>query len=35
LSVRERPAPDNIADTYLEVLNGRAPPEVGYILVMS
>ena len=29
LSVRERPAPD------FEVLNGRAPPEVGYILVMS
>jgi hypothetical protein len=35
LSLRERLAPDNITDTYLEVLNGRAPPEVGYILVMS
>jgi hypothetical protein len=35
LSVRERLAPDNITDTYLEVLNGHAPPEVGYILVMS
>jgi hypothetical protein len=35
LSVRERLAPDNITDTYLEVLNGHVPPEVGYILVMS
>lgn len=35
LSLRERLAPDNITDTYLEGLNGRAPPEVGYILVMS
>ena len=35
LSVRERLAPDNITNTYLEVLNGHVPPEVGYILVMS
>jgi hypothetical protein len=35
LSVRERLAPDGIADTYMEVLNGRVPPDVGYVLVMS
>jgi hypothetical protein len=35
LSVQERLAPDGIADTYGEVLNGRVPPDVGYVLVMS
>ena len=35
IEVVERHGPDAVADTYLEVLDGRADPSVAYVLSMD